>query len=342
MTKAFITGLSGTRLSAAERDFIRGERPWGFILFRRNIETPEQVTALTADAREVLGEGDAPILIDQEGGRVQRFRPPNWPLYPAGAAFGQLYRGDPALGLKAAWLSARLIADDLGKVGVTVDCLPLADVPIAGADDVIGDRAYGHDPKTVAAIARAVTEGLAEGGILPILKHIPGHGRAMADSHLRLPVVDASKNELESIDFAAFKPLADLPMAMTAHVVFSAFDPAQPATTSATMIERVIRGLIGFQGLLMSDDVGMNALAGSIAERTRALLAAGCDMVLACSGEADEMHQVARETPELSGKALQRAKAALASRKAPTKPFDRAAARAELDGLIGRLGAVSA
>ena len=341
MTKAFITGLAGTKLSDAEREFIRAERPWGFILFRRNIDTPAQVAALTNEIRDVLGRADVPILVDQEGGRVQRFRPPNWPLYPAGAAFGQLYDIDPALGLRAARLSARLIADDLTRVGVTVDCLPLADVPVPGADDVIGDRAYGNDPQKVATIARAVTEGLEQGGILPILKHIPGHGRATADSHLALPVVDSPKNELESIDFAAFKPLADLPMAMTAHVVFSAYDAAQPATTSATMIERVIRGLIGFQGLLMSDDVGMNALAGSIAERTKALLAAGCDMVLACSGEPEEMHQVARETPELSGKALARAKAALASRQAP-KPFDRDAARAELDGLIGRLGAPSA
>jgi len=341
MTKAFITGLAGTELSDAERDFIRAERPWGFILFRRNIDTPAQVAALTNEIRNVLGRADVPILVDQEGGRVQRFRPPNWPLYPAGAAFGQLYGVDPALGLKAARLSARLIADDLTKVGVTVDCLPLADVPVPGADDVIGDRAYGNDPEKVAAIARAVTEGLEQGGILPILKHIPGHGRATADSHLALPVVETAKNELESIDFAAFKPLADLPMAMTAHVVFSAYDAAHPATTSATMIEQVIRGLIGFQGLLMSDDVGMNALAGSIAERTKALLAAGCDMVLACSGELQEMHQVARETPELSGKALGRAKAALASRQ-PPKPFDREAARAELDKLIGHLGAPSA
>jgi beta-N-acetylhexosaminidase len=341
MTKAFITGLAGTELSHAERDFIRAERPWGFILFRRNIDTPAQVAALTAEIRNVLGVVDVPILVDQEGGRVQRFRPPNWPLYPAGAAFGQLYDIAPALGLKAAQLSARLIADDLTRVGVTVDCLPLADVPVAGAADVIGDRAYGNEPNKVAAIARAVTEGLEQGGILPILKHIPGHGRATADSHLALPVVDTPKSQLESIDFAAFKPLADLPMAMTAHVVFSAYDAAHPATTSATMIERVIRGLISFQGLLMSDDVGMNALAGSIAERTKALLAAGCDMVLACSGESEEMHQVARETPELSGKALARAKAALASRQAP-KPFDRDAARAELDGLIGRLGAPSA
>jgi beta-N-acetylhexosaminidase len=342
MSKAFIIGLSGPRLTNAERDFIRAERPWGFILFRRNIETPAQVAALTAEARHVLGEPDAPILVDQEGGRVQRFRPPHWPLYPAGAAFGQLHDLDPAAGLKAARLSARLIADDLTQVGVNVDCLPLADVPVAGADDVIGDRAYGEEPTKVAAIARAVTEGLEQGGILPILKHIPGHGRATADSHLKLPVVDTPKNELERIDFAAFKPLADLPMAMTAHVVFSAIDPAHPATTSATMIERVIRGLIGFQGLLMSDDVGMHALAGSFAERTRGLLAAGCDMVLHCSGVMDEMREIARETPELSGKALARANAALASRKAPAKPFDRVAARAELDELIGRLGAPSA
>jgi beta-N-acetylhexosaminidase len=341
MTKAFITGLAGTKLNDAERAFIRAERPWGFILFRRNIDTPAQVAALTNEIRDVLGEADVPILVDQEGGRVQRFRPPNWPLYPAGAAFGQLYDIAPALGLKAARLSARLIADDLTKVGVTVDCLPLADVPVVGADDVIGDRAYGNEPLKVAAIARAVTEGLEQGGILPILKHIPGHGRATADSHLALPVVNTPQSELESIDFAAFRPLADLPMAMTAHVVFSAYDSAQPATTSATMIERVIRGLIGFQGLLMSDDVGMNALAGSIAERTKALLAAGCDMVLACSGEPEEMHQVARETPELSGKALDRAKAALASRQAP-RPLDRDAAQAELDELIGRLGAPSA
>jgi beta-N-acetylhexosaminidase len=342
MSKAFIIGLSGPKLTDAEREFIRAERPWGFILFRRNIETPAQVTALTTEARQVLGEADAPILVDQEGGRVQRFRPPHWPLYPAGAAFGQLYDIDPALGLKAARLSARLIADDLTEVGVNVDCLPLADVPIPGANDVIGDRAYGAEPAKVAAIASAVTEGLEQGGILPILKHIPGHGRAMADSHLSLPKVDTPKDELERIDFAAFKPLADLPMAMTAHVVFSAIDPAHPATTSATMIERVIRGLIGFRGLLMSDDVGMHALAGSFAERTRGLLAAGCDMVLHCSGVMDEMRAIARETPELSGKPLARAKAALASRKAPTKPFDRMAAREELDELIGRLGAPSA
>jgi beta-N-acetylhexosaminidase len=222
-----------------------------------------------------------------------------------------------------------------------VDCLPLADVPVAGADAVIGDRAYGTDPVKVASVARAVTEGLEQGGILPVLKHIPGHGRATADTHFRLPVVDTSQDELERTDFAAFRPLADLPMAMTAHVVFSVLDPAHPATTSATMIERVIRGAIGFQGLLMSDDVSMNALAGSIAERTRAIIAAGCDMVLHCNGRLEEMCDVARETPELSGKAKQRAARALASRKTPL-PFDREAARAELDALIERTGTAGA
>jgi beta-N-acetylhexosaminidase len=336
-TRAFITGVSGPELNAAEREFIRAERPWGFILFKRNIDTPAQVTNLVGELRKEIAQPDAPVLIDQEGGRVQRFGPPHWPVYPAGAVFGRLYDIDRALGLAAARLSARLIAADLSDLGVTVDCLPLADVPVAGADAVIGDRAYGTEPGKVAAIARAVTEGLEQGGVLPVLKHIPGHGRATADTHFRLPVVDTSKTELERTDFAAFQPLADLPMAMTAHVVFSALDPAHPATTSATIIHQVIRGVIGFQGLLMSDDVSMNALAGSIGERTRAIFAAGCDMVLHCNGKLDEMRDVARETPELSGKALERAERALALRKAP-RALDRLAARGELDALIDRAG----
>ena len=340
-TRAFITGVSGLELSADERAFMAAERPWGFILFKRNVETPEQVARLVRELRESVGNRDAPVLIDQEGGRVQRLGPPHWPVYPPGAVFGALYDIDPALGLTAARLSARLIAADLLEIGVTVDCLPLADVPVAGADAVIGNRAYGTEPRKVAAIARAVTDGLLQGGILPVLKHIPGHGRATADTHFRLPEVDTSKAELERTDFAAFQPLADLPMAMTAHVVFSALDPAQPATTSATIIEQVIRGVIGFQGLLMSDDVSMNALAGSIAERTRAIIGAGCDMVLHCNGKLDEMREVARETPELSGNALERAKRALASRQ-PPQPFDRLAARAELDRLISRAGTASA
>ena len=341
MRRAFITGILGTELSAEERQFVRAERPWGFILFKRNIETPDQILRLVGELRESVADSDAPVLIDQEGGRVQRFGPPYWPVYPPGALFGTLYDIDRGLGLSAARLSARLIAADLYETGVTVDCLPLADVPVAGADAVIGNRAYGTEPAKVAAIARAVTEGLQQGGILPVLKHIPGHGRATADTHFGLPVVDTPKSELERTDFAAFQPLADLPMAMTAHVVFSALDPAQPATTSATIIEQVIRGVIGFQGLLLSDDVSMNALAGSIAERTRAIVGAGCDMVLHCNGKLDEMREVAAETPELSGRALERAARALASRQ-PPRPFDRTAARAELDALITRAGTAGA
>jgi beta-N-acetylhexosaminidase len=340
-TRAFITGVSGTELTAAEREFIRTERPWGFILFKRNIETPVQVSSLVQELRDNAGAADAPVLIDQEGGRVQRLGPPHWPVYPPGAVFGALYDTDSALGLTAARLSARLIAADLADLGITVDCLPLADVPVAGADAVIGNRAYGTEPAKVAAIARAVTDGLEQGGVLPVLKHIPGHGRATADTHFKLPTVDTPRDELTRTDFAAFKPLSDLPMAMTAHVVFSAVDPVHPATTSATMIEQVIRGVIGFQGLLMSDDVSMNALAGTIAERTRAIFAAGCDMVLHCNGNIEEMREVAGQTPELSGKARERASGALATRKAP-QPFDRAAARAELDALIAQANTASA
>jgi beta-N-acetylhexosaminidase len=336
-SRAFITGISGLELSAAERAFIAETRPWGFILFKRNIEAPDQVSALVRQLRDCLGEADAPVLIDQEGGRVARLGPPHWPAYPPGAIFGALYDVEQPLGLRAAWLSSRLIAADLIDLGVTVHCLPLADVPVAGADAVIGNRAYGTEPTKVAAIARAVTRGLEQGGVLPVLKHIPGHGRATADSHFRLPTVDTPREELERTDFAAFQPLADLPMAMTAHVVFSALDPAQPATTSATIVQQVIRGGIGFQGLLMSDDVSMNALAGSIAERTRAIVNAGCDMVLHCNGKLDEMQDVARETPELAGEALDRAKRALASRK-PPEPFDRQAARTELETLMNRVG----
>src|SRR5277367_6483528 len=290
--RAFITGVAGPALTNEERQFLRDAQPWGFIVFLRNIAGPDPLRRLIGEFRSAVGR-DAPVLIDQEGGRVQRLGPPHWPSYPPGALFGQLYDLEPTLGLSAARLSARLIAADLSELGISVDCLPLADVPVAGADAVIGDRAYGTEPEKVAAIARAVTEGLEQGGILPVLKHIPGHGRATADTHFRLPRVDTPQAELERVDFAAFQPLADLPMAMTAHVVFSALDPAQPATTSATMVQQVIRGVIGFQGLLMSDDVSMNALAGSIAERTRAIVAAGCDMVLHCNGKLEEMRQVA-------------------------------------------------
>ena len=338
--RAFITGVSGTVLTDDERAFLRARQPWGFILFKRNVESPAQVKDLVASLRDCVDGRDAPVLIDQEGGRVQRLGPPHWPAYPPGAVFGALWDLDRDAGCEAARLGARLIAADLADLGITVDCLPLADVPVEGADAVIGNRAYGTTPAKVAAIARAVADGLAAGGVLPVLKHIPGHGRATADSHLRLPTVDTPLAELAATDFAAFQPLADLPMAMTAHVVFSGLDPAQPATTSATIITQVIRGAIGFQGLLMSDDVSMNALSGSIAERTRASLAAGCDVVLHCNGKLDEMVQVADEAPPLSGEALARADRALAARR-PPQPLDRAGARAELDRLIGRAGSLT-
>src|ERR1700748_1961417 len=313
--RAFISGTSGLTLTADERAFIAAERPWGFILFRRNIDNPAQVAALVREMREAAGGPDAPVLVDQEGGQVQRFRPPHWPSYPAGAAFGRLYDIDSKLGLQAARLSARLIADDLLPMGVTVDCLPLADIPVPGADAGLGDRAYGDEPNKVAAIARAVTEGLEQGGVLPVLKHIPGHGRATADSHLKLPVVDAPRAVLEATDFAAFRPLKNLPMRLPPPWVVSALDPVLPATTSATMVRQVIRGFIGFDGLLMSDDVSMGSLSGSIAERSRAATAAGGDVVLHCNGKLDEMRAVAAETPELAGETARRATAALAARR---------------------------
>ena len=336
-SRAFITGVSGLELDAAERQFISETRPWGFILFKRNIEAPDQVSALVRELRDCVGEADAPVLIDQEGGRVARLGPPHWPVYPPGATFGALYDIDKALGLRAAWLSSRLIAADLIDLGVTVDCLPLADVPVAGADAVIGNRAYGTEPAKVAAIARAVTGGLEEGGVLPVLKHIPGHGRATADSHFGLPTVDTPRQELERTDFAAFQPLADLPMAMTAHVVFSALDSAQPATTSATIIRQVIRGGIGFHGLLMSDDVSMNAWRGrspsgpapsSTPDATWSCIATASSTRCA-TWRARRRYWAARRWTAPNG--------ALASRKRP-KPFDRPAARAELETLINRVG----
>ncbi|MBV9968794.1 MAG: beta-N-acetylhexosaminidase [Xanthobacteraceae bacterium] len=332
--RAFITGLAGTAISPNERAFLRAARPWGLIVFKRNIVDPAQLRALTEEFRAVCGR-DAPVLVDQEGGRVQRLGPPHWPAYPAGARYARLYARDPSLGVRAAKLGARLIAADLEGVGITVDCLPLADVPVAGADRVIGDRAYGNTPGQVSMIAAAIAEGLMSGGVLPVLKHLPGHGRATADSHERLPVVDADRETLEATDFAAFKPVAALPLGMTAHVVFTALDPGLPATTSAVMIHEVIRTFIGFAGALMSDDVSMGALSGSIAERTRRSLAAGCDLVLHCNGVLAEMEAVASQCPELRGEALSRTAQAEASRRVPDD-LDLAAARAEFAGLLAQ------
>ena len=332
---AFITGLAATALGAEERAFVRDADPWGLILFARNVQSPEQVRALVQSFRDAVGRADAPVLIDQEGGRVQRLGPPHWPKYPAGAAYGRLYDLDHALGLRAAFLGARLIASDLEALGITVDCVPLADMPVSGADNVIGDRAYGTMPGKVAALAGAVADGLTDGGVLPVLKHLPGHGRAAVDSHKALPVVTVDRETLAATDFAAFRPLAGLPMGMTAHVVFAAIDPVAPATTSVTIVRQVIRGTIGFDGLLMSDDLSMQALAGTLGERARASLAAGCDVVLHCNGDLAEMTEVAASVPPLSGEAARRAGAALAARRAPSA-VDLAAARAEFSALLAR------
>jgi beta-N-acetylhexosaminidase len=318
--RAFITGVAGTALTGGERQFFKETQPWGLILFKRNIETPNSVRRLIGEFRAAVGR-QAPVLIDQEGGRVQRLGPPHWPSYPPGAAYGALYDRDANMGLAAARLGARLIAADLHDLGIDVDCLPLADVPVAGADLTIGDRAYGAEPAKVAALAGAIAAGLMAGGVLPVLKHIPGHGRATADSHKKLPVVGTERATLEATDFAAFRPLAALPIGMTAHVVFTAIDPVAPATTSATIVQDVIRDSIGFRGLLMSDDLSMDALSGALGDRTRAALAAGCDMVLHCNGKLPEMHEVAAHAPALAGEAARRAEAALAARQ-PPQPFD--------------------
>src|SRR5262245_4360632 len=283
MSSAFITGLAGSTLTSQERSFLRDAGPWGLILFKRNIQAPDQVSRLIAQAREAIGE-HIPVLVDQEGGRVQRLGPPHWPVYPPGAAYGRLYDQDSAGGLSAARLGARLMAADLRRLGIDVDCLPLGDVPVVDADRVIGDRAYGDTPAKVSAIAAALADGLLESGVLPVVKHLPGHGRATADSHEKLPIVGTDRALLEDTDFQAFRPLKHLPLGMTAHVVFTDLDPGAPATTSPTIIGQVIRESIGFSGALMSDDISMGALTGSIPERTRAALAAGCDLVLHCNG----------------------------------------------------------
>jgi beta-N-acetylhexosaminidase len=330
--RAFITGVGGLALTDRERAFLREAQPWGFILFRRNVASPQQLRGLIDEMRDALGRR-APILIDQEGGRVQRLGPPHWPVYPPGAAYGTAYDRDRDQGLAAARLGARLIAADLFELGIDVDCLPLADVPVRNADPIVGDRAYGNEPGKVAAIARAIAQGLDAGGVLPVLKHIPGHGRAGVDSHKKLPVVEANRAVLEATDFAAFVPLADLPMAMTAHVVFTAIDPIAPATVSATIVREVIRGSIGFDGLLMSDDISMEALSGAVGERAQNAIAAGCDVVLHCNGDMSEMTAVAAGVPPLAGQAARRAEAALAARK-PATPLDIAATRTEFFRLM--------
>jgi beta-N-acetylhexosaminidase len=299
-------------LTPAERAFVRESAPWGLIVFKRNIEAPAQVARLAASFRDAVGR-DAAVLVDQEGGRVQRLGPPHWPAYPPGASYGRIYDRDRATGLEAARLGAHLIAADLKAVGIDVDCLPIADVPVAGADLVIGDRAYGDTADKVAAIARAVADGLQAGGVLPVL--------------------DTDRATLVATDFAAFRPLSDLPLGMTAHIVYSAIDPIAPATTSVTLVRDVIRGLLQFCGLLMSDDISMGALSGPIEVRSRAAIAAGCDLVLHCNGKLDEMQAVASAVPMLTGEAAARSDAAL-RRRGQLSQYDPGALRAEWTALM--------
>lgn len=333
VSKSMILGASGATLTADEISLYRDERPWGFILFARNCVELPQIADLVAAMRDAVGRPDAPVLIDQEGGRVQRIRPPMIERYPSAAALGEIYRQDKEKGLRAAWLMSRLHAFDLMKLGVTVDCLPVLDVPVDGASNVIGDRAYGFDPQTVASMGKAAAEGLKAGGMLPIMKHMPGHGRGMADSHHELPVVTASRAELEAHDFIPFVAMKDELMAMSAHIVFTAYDDRDPATISPIVIEEVIRGHIGFDGLLVSDDTSMNALKGTIGERAARIMGGGCDIVLHCNGVMDEMKAVVKEVVPLSGKALARAEAVERSFAAPDAS-DEHALRAEFHEMI--------
>jgi beta-N-acetylhexosaminidase len=330
--RAFICGLKGLSLDAEERAFLRDANPWGVILFRRNVESREQLSRLTAELRQALGRY-APVLVDQEGGRVQRLNAPNWRAYPSAARFEAL-GADPAQAERLAWLGARLMAHDLREVGIDVDCLPVLDVPAEGAHAIISDRAYSRDPSRAARLGRAAAEGLMAGGVAPVMKHIPGHGRAKADSHLELPVVEAGRAELEAVDFQPFKANAALPMAMSAHVVYTAIDPNAPGTQSRTVVGEIIRGFIGFDGLLMTDDLSMRALTGGFRDRAERAIAAGCDMVLHCNGDLAEAGPVAEGAPALAGKALERAEKALACVR-EIEAFDVAAGVAEFEAAMG-------
>lgn len=331
--RAFICGCAGHALTEAEEAFIRDAAPWGLILFKRNIDNPDQVLALTTRFRDLTGRADAPVLIDQEGGRVQRMGPPHWPAYPAAATYDRVIV-DPHQARELVRLGARAMAHDLAAVGINVDCMPVLDVPAPGSHQIVGDRAYAASADRVATLGRAAAEGMIAGGVLPVIKHMPGHGRAKADSHHELPVVDATLEELDANDFRPFKILSDMPMAMSAHVVYTAVDPDRPGTTSPKVVAEIMRGMIGFGGLIMSDDLSMQALSGSLRERAEATFRAGIDMGLHCNGLIAEMEQVASASPVLAGDALKRAEAALARLPKAVESFDPVDAFARLAGAL--------
>jgi beta-N-acetylhexosaminidase len=333
-TSAVIYGIKGTSLGKDEVAFFKDIKPYGYILFARNIESPEQVKRVIDELKSLGGDDRLPILIDQEGGRVARLRPPHWRKYPPAATFASLAATDKDEAVRAVYCNARLIAQELYDLGITVDCAPVADLPVAGAHDVIGDRAFGYDAQQVITLAQAQADGLMDGGIVPVLKHIPGHGRALCDSHHELPIVEESLELLQQTDFVPFRALAGLPMAMTAHVLYTGIDKNNLGTVSPTVI-RLIREDIGFSGLLMSDDISMKAMKGSFSERARDALKAGCDVVLHCNGDMKEMVEIARGITPLSGLAFARAGDAMRKVGAP-KEFDVAEATALISGILSK------
>jgi beta-N-acetylhexosaminidase len=330
--RAVVLGCAGEELHADERRFFAEADPAGFILFRRNCRAPDRVRRLVEDLRDSIGRADAPVLIDQEGGRVARLQPPCWRAYPSARQIAAL--PDP-LAEEAARLIARLIADDLAQLGISVDCMPVVDLAVPGADPVIGDRSYSSDPDRAAVLGRAACEGLLKGGVLPVLKHIPGHGRARVDSHYACPIVETPCAELSHTDFAPFRALAAMPWAMTAHIVYHAIDSTSPATLSRRVISEVIRGEIGFQGVLISDDLSMRALGGTLGERAKQALAAGCDLVLHCNGDRREMEDVIAAAPPVTTEAAARLARGESLRRSPGE-FDRAAAERRLEALVAR------
>lgn len=336
MQRAFITGVSGAELTADERALFSHRRPCGLILFSRNCVAFDQIRNLVRDAVDAVGS-DLLVLIDQEGGRVQRLKPPLGRTLPPAKVLSDFYDQDPTEAIEAAFQISRLVAHDLKILGINTNCTPVLDLPAPGADAIIGDRALGEDPVKVAKLGRAIAKGYLAGGVLPVIKHIPGHGRADVDSHLKLPVVACDRETLEASDFASFKALADMPAAMTAHVVFTALDPDHPASISKSVTQDVMRDWIGFDGLLMSDDLSMKALSGSFAQRTEQVIEAGTDVVLHCNGSLAEMREVAMAAPELKGASLERFQRALAHVN-HAEPFDHTHAEALLTSLVEQAG----
>ena len=334
--RAVVLGCAGTALDASEYRFMTDADPAGFILFKRNCESPEQVRALVASLRDAVARPDAPVLVDQEGGRVARLGPPHWRAPPPPALLGALAEIDGAAGVRAAWLSARLVAADLYPLGITVNCAPVLDLRFVEASTVVGDRSLGADPHTVARLGRAVADGLRAGGIAPAVKHMPGHGRATADSHAVLPRVDASLKSLCALDFAPFRALRDAPAGLTSHVCYTALDAERPGTLSKAVIDEAVRGAIGFDGLLFSDDLSMGALIGPVGARAAAALAAGCDLALHCNGKRAEMEEVVAAVPRLAGRARERFDCMRSARHEPDS-FDEAAGRLELEALLARV-----